>query len=451
MTFTMPEKVRPENHRFFNITQAAYIFGATGHFAIGIFFWWLNVWEMVVFNFVFSVPVFCLSFYLNRRARHDLAFSIAFIELLFHQVAGIFYTGWAGGFQYWFIYLAALAFFNAHWKGKIRIFYITVVTVTFTVMYLFYRSFGVYSLSQTLYGLMYLSNSLMTLLSMALLINYYVRAAQRAESDLRSVNLELSEKNTQIEQALTERNQVLEQLNKELNEAAEYIRTILPQPINAGPVRTDWRFVPSTSLGGDAFGYHWLDKDHFVMYLIDVSGHGVGAALLSVSVMNALRSQSLPDTDFKDPSNVLTALNTAFPGEENNDMFFTMWYGVYNKNSRELSYACAGHPPALLLNPPNLEKLRTPNYVVGGMLDIRYQKDNIRIDEGSSLYIFSDGVFEIRKPDGAMWKFDEFTETIGQYKAEGVSMLDGLLKHALEMGGSDTFADDFTMVEVVLH
>jgi sigma-B regulation protein RsbU (phosphoserine phosphatase) len=58
--------------------------------------------------------------------------------------------------------------------------------------------------------------------------------------------------------------------------------------------------------------------------LIDVSGHGVGAALLSVSVMNALRSQSLPDTDFKDPEQVLASLNVAFPGEENNDMFFTI-------------------------------------------------------------------------------------------------------------------------------
>ena len=73
--------------------------------------------------------------------------------------------------------------------------------------------------------------------------------------------------------------------------------------------RIDWKFIPSTSLGGDAFGYYWLDEDHFVISLIDVSGHGVGAALLSVSVINALRSQSLPDTDFKDPEHVLKSLN----------------------------------------------------------------------------------------------------------------------------------------------
>ncbi len=59
--------------------------------------------------------------------------------------------------------------------------------------------------------------------------------------------------------------------------------------------------------------------------------------------------QSIPDTDFKDPARVLTSLNEAFPGEENNDMFFIMWYGVYKKSTRELTYASGGHPPALQL------------------------------------------------------------------------------------------------------
>ncbi len=128
------------------------------------------------------------------------------------------------------------------------------------------------------------------------------------------------------------------------------MKNILPSPLQKVEINVDWKFIPSTSLGGDAFGYQWLDEDHFVIYLIDVSGHGVGAALLSVSVINALRSQSLPDTDFKDPAQVLASLNEAFPGEENNSMFFTIWYGVYNKNSRELVYASGGHPPAIFID-----------------------------------------------------------------------------------------------------
>lgn len=133
-----------------------------------------------------------------------------------------------------------------------------------------------------------------------------------------------------LNKTLLDRNEVLKQLSHELSDATGYVKTVLPQPITSGPLLTDWRFIPSLSLGGDSFGYHWIDEDYFAMYLLDVSGHGWSAALLSVSVINVLRSHALPDTDFRDPQQVLLALNNTFPGEQHNDMFFTIWYGVYN-------------------------------------------------------------------------------------------------------------------------
>ena len=111
---------------------------------------------------------------------------------------------------------------------------------------------------------------------------------------------------------------------------------------------TDWRFIPSAELGGDSFGYHWLDDEHFAFYLLDVSGHGVGSALLSVSAMNALRSQALPQTDFRLPGQVLGALNNAFQMDQQNGLFFTIWYGVYHKPTRRLDFSGGGHPPGLL-------------------------------------------------------------------------------------------------------
>ena len=53
-------------------------------------------------------------------------------------------------------------------------------------------------------------------------------------------------------------------------------------------IQTDWLYVPSTQVGGGALGYHWIDNTHFIYYLLDVSGHGVAAALVSVSVLNTL-------------------------------------------------------------------------------------------------------------------------------------------------------------------
>ena len=260
----------------------------------------------------------------------------------------------------------------------------------------------------------------------------------------------------ELQEALTERNQALVHLNQELAEAAEYVRSILPQPIDQGEIRIDWKFVPSASLGGDAFGYYRLDEDHFVLYLIDVSGHGVGAALLSVSVMNALRSQSLPNTDFRDPEQVLASLNIAFPGEENNDMFFTIWYGVYNKRTREMTYASGGHPPALLIGDTAVDDsrakpLRTPNNVIGAVPGAAYQKSKHRVGEKTTLYIFSDGVYEVEKPDGSMWQLEEFTDYINKIKTDSPSKLDHLYRHVKNIGNLENFEDDFTIVEVAFN
>ena len=84
------------------------------------------------------------------------------------------------------------------------------------------------------------------------------------------------------------------QLSEEVAQAAKYVCSLLPEPLSQGPVQAAWRFLPCTQSGGDSFGYHWLDDEHFAVYLLDVSGHGVGASLLSVSALNMLRSQSLP-------------------------------------------------------------------------------------------------------------------------------------------------------------
>ena len=182
----------------------------------------------------------------------------------------------------------------------------------------------------------------------------------------------------------------------------------------------------------------------------------MGAALLSVSVMNVLRSQSLPNTDFKDPEQVLEALNIAFPGEENNDMFFTIWYGVYRKSTRKLTYASGGHPPALLLGDTSIgdsraEPLRTPNYVIGGMSEVKYEKKECLVGNRNTLYIFSDGVYEVEKSDGVMWRFQEFADFMNQVKTDGQSVLDRLFNYVKNLGSSDHFDDDFTIVEVAFR
>ncbi|MDA0811323.1 MAG: hypothetical protein O3C21_02875 [Verrucomicrobia bacterium] len=78
------------------------------------------------------------------------------------------------------------------------------------------------------------------------------------------------------------------QMAKELADAEHYVRQILPPPLD-GEIDVRWMLKPSAQLGGDAFGYYWIDEDRFAIYLLDVVGHGTGAALLSISAMNSVR------------------------------------------------------------------------------------------------------------------------------------------------------------------
>ena len=128
-----------------------------------------------------------------------------------------------------------------------------------------------------------------------------------------------------------------------------------------------------------------LGDNQFMFYMMDVSGHGAGAAMHSVAVMNLLRQRAVPGADMTRPEEVLRVLNTMFPMEEHAGMYFTMWYGVYDRPSRELHFASAGHHPAYLVPawPQEATPLRTRNGLVGADPDTRYRADKILVPPGS--------------------------------------------------------------------
>jgi len=241
-----------------------------------------------------------------------------------------------------------------------------------------------------------------------------------------------------------------ESLCGELAEAAAYVRSLLPAPLETGPVHAAWRFHPSTQLGGDAFGYHWLDEDHFAVFVLDVCGHGVGAALLSVSVMNVLKNRSVPNVDFTDPGAVLAALNQTFPMERQNNMFFTIWYGVLSKGTRELKFACGGHPPAVLIHPaePSPTLLRAPGAIIGGFPEAKYVSEQHTLMPGSRLYIFSDGIYELARAGGATVQLDEFVVELG--KPAAASKLDDIMAWAASIRAGANFEDDVSILELVV-
>ena len=267
---------------------------------------------------------------------------------------------------------------------------------------------------------------------------------------LETTNHELTRAHSELAASREALQLVHDRLQRELRDAETYVRAILPAPLSQ-PLRVDWRFVPSTELGGDSFGYHWIDAEHFALYLIDVCGHGVGAALLSVAVGNTLRSEALPRTDFLNPGEVLTALNQAYQMERHGELFSTVWYGVYHRASGRLRYASAGHPPALLVSGSGeAQPLPSSGPCIGISPAARYQEQQCSLPSPARLFVFSDGAYEIHRPDGSLLDYSDFSEILALPGRDGQSELDRLLEWARETHGDSVLEDDFTIVRMTV-
>ncbi len=240
-----------------------------------------------------------------------------------------------------------------------------------------------------------------------------------------------------------------ETLAKELAQAAAYVESLLPEHLH-GDVESNWKFVSSSELGGDIFGHHWLEPGQLAFYLLDVCGHGVGAALLSISAFNALRRQTLPNTDFMDPSAVLSALNTAFPMSAHGEKYFTAIYGVYDVKSRKLQIANAGHPPALIFAPGQKEprQIKATGLPVGLVPQQNLKTKEFTIDAGSRMYLFSDGAYEVRTKDG-MFSVQGLIDLLVSLQSSDASRVQQVYERVLAMSqpSGSGLDDDFSILE----
>lgn len=282
-----------------------------------------------------------------------------------------------------------------------------------------------------------------------------VRLLERklARSEETRVRLETAQDQFNVLQRslMTEVERLLRDKTEELSGAANYLTSLLPERL-AGALSADWQFIPSADLGGDTFGYAWIDDDHFAMYLLDVCGHGLKAALLSITAMNVLRNQTLPATDFQSPASVLSGMNDAFQMDRYSDMYFTMWYGVFDRRTRQLRYANAGHPSAILISGASAQaaepiELANPGMIIGAFPGVMYEELSISLPPYSRLYFFSDGLYEITRTDQTMVSFAEFMGIVGRGPRE-TSALPHIIEAIRVENGPKPFDDDLSIVEV---
>ncbi len=251
--------------------------------------------------------------------------------------------------------------------------------------------------------------------------------------------------------ASEERNRELaEGIQAELGSAAKYLRSVLPGDM-VGQVSVTTRYLPSQTLGGDCFDYHWIDDDHMVIYLLDVSGHGVESALIAVSVHNMLRSATFTTEIMLEPDQVLATLNQQFAMDHHDGNYFTIFFGVYQRSTATLRYASAGHPPALICTGGHLAQLDSQSLPLGMFDDTTFTTTTLPMPAGSRMLLYSDGVYELTLDNGGQWPLESFINSCAQLCSSPEWTLDDVIDTALGHSASGDFEDDCSLIKVMVN
>ncbi|HEX2475170.1 MAG TPA: SpoIIE family protein phosphatase [Lacipirellulaceae bacterium] len=272
---------------------------------------------------------------------------------------------------------------------------------------------------------------------------------------LRRLQIELEETNAQLAKANG-------RMSRDLKAAAKIQETFLPRNVPRIP-GTDfaWTYHPCDELGGDGLNVIPLGDGKVGFYILDVSGHGVASALLSVTLSRLLSPPSEPSSilirngddsdrfDIIPPAEVAATLNRLFPFDSATKQFATMIYGILNAASGEFRYVSAGHPGPVHLpcgaDPVMLECQGFPI----GMTDDAYEECSVRLGTGDRLYLYTDGIPEAMDPAGMQFGDARLLEAISKARSEPLQQgIDSLLAKIARWHGSERPHDDISIVAV---
>jgi len=272
----------------------------------------------------------------------------------------------------------------------------------------------------------------------------------KAEKKLVALNQELLEKQKRIDD--------------DLAAAAEIQKSLLPK--EAGEFYNfsiAWYFEPCEHIGGDILNILQLDDHLWAIYVLDVSGHGVPAAMLAVSVSQLLQPHTgylmqkhtgkVSKRELKNPAEVLNMLDLEYPFERFNN-FFTISYVILDTNRNTLQYSNAGHPPPILQRRDgSLELLTRGGHSIGmGSFKTAIQGENffseesLELKSGDKLFVYSDGITEYQNGSGGFFGNDRLFKELKELKDLPVSeAVDTLIKTVKTFGGDLKPQDDVTL------
>ena len=249
--------------------------------------------------------------------------------------------------------------------------------------------------------------------------------------------------------ALRSRNDLLV-LKKELNLAHKIQQSILPKEFNIHP-RCEARaiMVPAKEIGGDFYDFLKLDSKHIAFVVGDVSGKGVPAALFAMVNQTLLRSTS--SSLLTSTSKVITQVNQRCSKNNDNCMFTTLFYGILNTQTGELTYTNAGHPAPLLIRANGeCESLLLTGGLPLGISDTEeFTEKTTLLQPGDTLFVYTDGITEAINVQGEEFGDNRLVEELIALASSDLPVLnDTIYSKVTEFSKGASQFDDLTALSL---
>jgi sigma-B regulation protein RsbU (phosphoserine phosphatase) len=270
----------------------------------------------------------------------------------------------------------------------------------------------------------------------------------------------IAKEEDKVAQAYTSLSKAHSKLRSDLDAAAELQLSLLPHPAFLDQVHFDWVFRPTNEVAGDIFNVFPLDPEHIGFYQLDVSGHGVPAAMLSfylskilhgAPVRDSFLKRALPQEPFYEivpPDEVVSELNRKF--QNDGDMFFTMIYGTLNTKSGKLQFTQAGHPnPILSRAGGSTVLIGGTGFPVGALPNVEFDLVEEQLNPGDRLILHSDGITECRNDRKEQFGTDRMRECVQDSSNQQLEEFIGAFVGKLvDWRGRDEFDDDISLLAI---
>jgi sigma-B regulation protein RsbU (phosphoserine phosphatase) len=247
-------------------------------------------------------------------------------------------------------------------------------------------------------------------------------------------------------------NNLLTQQNERFQEDLEAARTVqlslLPAELPDNPhFKLGSRYLPVDRVGGDFFDVVLFDEGGKLGVIIaDVCGHGVAAALITAMTKISFRGACAGGAD---PGVVLAAMNRVLVANVKQG-YVTAFYTLFDPAARTLRFASGGHPPVLLYRPADdtIRELEPQATFLGSFDGIRYQTDEVAVQAGDRIFLYTDGLFEsLVGQEERRFGMERVCQLIREFRDRPIqAVLDGIVEDLVQAMGMRAGADDITLV-----